>query len=79
MMLASSAATALNEFSQEPIVRFSVLAFSSIFFLVDPLSVIFSFLAITFRLPQVLLLARESSKASALVPCFHRTELAWHL
>jgi len=46
-MLASSAATAFNEFSQEPIVRFSVLAFSSIFFLVDPLAAIPSFLAIT--------------------------------
>jgi multiple antibiotic resistance protein len=47
MMWANPAATALNELSQAPIVRFSVLAFSSIFFLVDPLAAIPSFLAIT--------------------------------
>jgi multiple antibiotic resistance protein len=41
------AATALNELSQAPIVRFSVLALSSIFFLVDPFAAIPSFLAIT--------------------------------
>jgi multiple antibiotic resistance protein len=38
---------ALNELSQAPIVRFSVLALSSIFFLVDPFAAIPSFLAIT--------------------------------
>jgi multiple antibiotic resistance protein len=37
----------LNELSQAPIVRFSVLALSSIFFLVDPFAAIPSFLAIT--------------------------------
>ncbi len=39
--------TALNELSTAPLVRFSVLALSSIFFLVDPLAAIPSFLAIT--------------------------------
>jgi multiple antibiotic resistance protein len=38
---------ALNELSTAPLVRFSVLALSSIFFLVDPLAAIPSFLAIT--------------------------------
>jgi multiple antibiotic resistance protein len=37
----------LNDLSQSPIVRFSLLALSSIFFLVDPLAAIPSFLAIT--------------------------------
>jgi multiple antibiotic resistance protein len=37
----------LNELSTAPVVRFSVLALSSIFFLVDPLAAIPSFLAIT--------------------------------
>jgi multiple antibiotic resistance protein len=41
------ATTAFNELSQAPIVRFSLLAFSSIFFLVDPFAAIPSFLAIT--------------------------------
>ena len=47
MLLTNPAATALNELSQAPIVRFSVLALSSIFFLVDPFAAIPSFLAIT--------------------------------
>ena len=38
---------ALNELSQTPLVRFSLLALSSIFFLVDPFAAIPSFLAIT--------------------------------
>jgi multiple antibiotic resistance protein len=38
---------ALNEFTRAPLVRFSVLALSSIFFLVDPFAAIPSFLAIT--------------------------------
>ncbi len=37
----------MNELSTAPVVRFSVLALSSIFFLVDPLAAIPSFLAIT--------------------------------
>jgi len=41
------AATAFNELREAPLVRFSVLALSSIFFLVDPFAAIGSFLAIT--------------------------------
>ena len=41
------AATALNELRAAPMVRFSLLALSSIFFLVDPFAAIPSFLAIT--------------------------------
>jgi multiple antibiotic resistance protein len=41
------AEVALNELSAAPLVRFSVLALSSIFFLVDPFAAIPSFLAIT--------------------------------
>src|SRR5271168_3200360 len=41
------AATALNELREAPWVRYSVLALSSIFFLVDPFAAIGSFLAIT--------------------------------
>jgi len=47
MIWTNPAATALNELSQAPLVRFSVLALSSIFFLVDPFAAIPSFLAIT--------------------------------
>lgn len=47
MLLTNPAATAFNELSRAPIVRFSVLALSSIFFLVDPFAAIPSFLAIT--------------------------------
>ena len=47
MLFSNSAANALNELSQAPIVRFSLLALSSIFFLVDPFAAIPSFLAIT--------------------------------
>src|SRR6202049_1770175 len=41
------AETAISELSHAPLVRFSVLALSSIFFLVDPFAAIGSFLAIT--------------------------------
>jgi multiple antibiotic resistance protein len=41
------AETALNALRTEPLVRFSLLALSSIFFLVDPFAAIPSFLAIT--------------------------------
>jgi multiple antibiotic resistance protein len=44
---ANPATTALNEIRNAAIVRFSVLALSSIFFLVDPFAAIPSFLAIT--------------------------------
>ena len=47
MLFTNPATTALNELSQAPIVRFSLLALSSIFFLVDPFAAIPSFLAIT--------------------------------
>jgi multiple antibiotic resistance protein len=47
MIWTNPAATALNELSHAPLVRFSVLALSSIFFLVDPGAAIPSFLAIT--------------------------------
>jgi len=45
--LTSPAEMALNALSEAPLVRFSVLALSSIFFLVDPFAAIPSFLAIT--------------------------------
>jgi multiple antibiotic resistance protein len=47
MVWTNPAETALNALSTEPLVRFSVLALSSIFFLVDPFAAIPSFLAIT--------------------------------
>ena len=47
MFWTNPATTALNDLSQSPIVRFSLLALSSIFFLVDPFAAIPSFLAIT--------------------------------
>ena len=47
MIWTNPAQAALNELSTAPIVRFSVLALSSIFFLVDPFAAIPSFLAIT--------------------------------
>jgi multiple antibiotic resistance protein len=46
-MLVANPLDALNGLSTAPLVRFSVLALSSIFFLVDPLAAIPSFLAIT--------------------------------
>ena len=47
MYWTNPATTALNELRTAPWVRFSVLALSSIFFLVDPFAAIGSFLAIT--------------------------------
>ena len=47
MIWTNSAETALTELSAAPLVRFSLLALSSIFFLVDPFAAIPSFLAIT--------------------------------
>ena len=47
MYWTNPAETALNELRTAPWVRFSVLALSSIFFLVDPFAAIGSFLAIT--------------------------------
>lgn len=47
MLWSNPATDALNEIRTAPIVRFSLLALSSIFFLVDPFAAIGSFLAIT--------------------------------
>ena len=47
MIWINPAEVALNELRTAPLVRFSVLALSSIFFLVDPFAAIPSFLAIT--------------------------------
>ena len=47
MIWTNPAQEALTELTRAPLVRFSVLAFSSIFFLVDPFAAIGSFLAIT--------------------------------
>ena len=47
MLWTNPATTALNDLSQSPIVRFSLQALSSVFFLVDPFAAIPSFLAIT--------------------------------
>src|SRR5271166_6608910 len=47
MMWTNPAEVALNALTKAPLVRFSVLALSSIFFLVDPFAAIPSFLAIT--------------------------------
>ncbi len=47
MIWTNPAETALSELGTAPLVRFSVLALSSIFFLVDPFAAIPSFLAIT--------------------------------
>ncbi|MGA2171346.1 MAG: MarC family protein [Terracidiphilus sp.] len=47
MIWTNPAEAALSELSTAPLVRFSVLALSSIFFLVDPFAAIPSFLAIT--------------------------------
>ncbi len=47
MIWTNPAAMALNELSRAPLVRFSLLALSSIFFLVDPFAAIPAFLAIT--------------------------------
>jgi multiple antibiotic resistance protein len=47
VIYSNPAEVALHELSKAPLVRFSVLALSSIFFLVDPFAAIPSFLAIT--------------------------------
>lgn len=61
------ATAALNEIRTAPIVRFSVLALSSIFFLVDPFAAIPSFLAITESAdPQ----RRKSMARKATITCF---------
>src|SRR6266702_8645822 len=47
VILKNSAEAAISELTRAPLVRFSVLALSSIFFLVDPIAAIPAFLAIT--------------------------------
>ena len=67
MLFTNSATTALNDLSQSPIVRFSLLALSSIFFLVDPFAAIPSFLAITGRAdPQ----RRKRMARKGAITCF---------
>src|SRR5579863_1864058 len=61
------AAAALNEIRTAPIVRFSVLALSSIFFLVDPFAAIPSFLAITESADPV---RRKRMARKAALTCF---------
>jgi len=61
------ATTALNDLSQSPIVRFSLLALSSIFFLVDPFAAIPSFLAITGRADS---LRRKRMARKGAITCF---------
>ena len=63
MIWTNPAETALRELQQAPLVRFSVLALSSIFFLVDPFAAIGSFLAITgsFDEPRRRRMARKAA------------------
>ena len=61
------AATAFHEIRTAPIVRFSVLALSSIFFLVDPFAAIPSFLAITEGVDPV---RRKRMARKAALTCF---------
>lgn len=57
----------MNELSQAPLVRFSLLAFSSIFFLVDPFGAIPSFMAITASADS---LRRKRTARKAAITCF---------
>lgn len=66
-LLANPAAAALQQFSHAPLVRFSVLALSSIFFLVDPFAAIPSFLAITDGVDSV---RRKRMARKATLTCF---------
>lgn len=61
------ATAALNEIRTAPIVRFSVLALSSIFFLVDPFAAIPSFIAITESADQA---RRKRMARKAAMTCF---------
>jgi multiple antibiotic resistance protein len=61
------ATAALNEIRSAPIVRFSVLALSSIFFLVDPFAAIPSFIAIT---ESADLARRKRMARKAALTCF---------
>lgn len=67
MIWTNPATAALSELSKAPIVRFSVLALSSIFFLVDPFAAIPSFLAITESVGAV---RRKRMARKAALTCF---------
>jgi multiple antibiotic resistance protein len=67
MMWSNPAEMALNELSRAPLVRFSLLALSSIFFLVDPFAAVGSFLAITAGADAA---RRKRMARKAAVTCF---------
>jgi multiple antibiotic resistance protein len=67
MMWTNPAEVALSELSTAPLVRFSLLALSSIFFLVDPFAAIPSFLAITESVDPV---RRKRMAKKGAVTCF---------
>src|ERR1700749_2932614 len=67
MLWTNPAEIALNEIRTAPIVRFSLLALSSIFFLVDPFAAIGSFLAITAGADAA---RRRRMARKGALPCF---------
>ncbi len=67
MIWTNPAEMALHELSRTPLVRFSVLALSSIFFLVDPFAAIPSFLAITENSDEV---RRKRMARKGALTCF---------
>lgn len=67
MIWTNPAEMALNELSTAPLVRFSLLALSSIFFLVDPFAAIPSFLAITEGADKV---RRKRMARKGAITCF---------
>jgi multiple antibiotic resistance protein len=67
MMWSNPAEVALNELSRAPMVRFSLLALSSIFFLVDPFAAVGSFLAITEGADPA---RRKRTARKAAITCF---------
>ncbi len=67
MLWTNPAEVALTEISRAPIVRFSLLALSSIFFLVDPFAAIPSFLAITHSADPV---RRKRMARKGAITCF---------
>jgi multiple antibiotic resistance protein len=67
VIFTNPAETAFNTISHAPIVRFSVLALSSIFFLVDPFAAIPAFLAITHDAEEK---RRKRMARKAAITCF---------
>ena len=67
MLWINPATTALNEIRNAALVRFSVLALSSIFFLVDPFAAIPSFIAITDGVDEA---RRKRMARKAALTCF---------